>query len=150
VWTKVLRPYWHDRRTNVPLALDGDEVAGMVVWVTALPEVASEVLDELRQTRVEKPSVSKSDRLMIHWSHDDTWVREHPADAAALIQWLADRRWLPEWVLGQALDQLKTALDASASARTVVLAAAQSLARMPYTPAATFAAHLTSGVDPIT
>lgn len=124
LWTKLLAPYWRDRRTNVPVGLDQDEVRGMLAWVVALPEVAPEVLEELEASKGE--SLSGAERTIWKWNKDDRWLREHPLEAVRIIRFIAERRSIPSWFAGHAVELLEKALELGAS-REQVLAAAEAL-----------------------
>jgi hypothetical protein len=129
LWDDVLRAYWRDRRTNVPVVLDTEEVARMISWVVSLPEVAAEVLAELIQTPGQP--VPHGERVIWGWrQNNDEWIRAHPREATGIIKWLADRRSLEPWTADDATKQLEQASEAGAS-RSEVIEAAEALAGLP-------------------
>jgi hypothetical protein len=128
VWEKLLRPYWRDRRTAVPVALDVEEVSRMVSWIVSLPEVAADALAELIQTPG-KP-VPHGDRVIWEWEQDDKWISNQPTIAVAVIKWLAERGSLEPWTVDEATKLLEKALLAGAP-KPDVIAAAEVLAGLP-------------------
>ena len=128
VWHDTLAPYWRDRRTNVPTALEPEEVGAMIEWVTELPEVAEEAVVELLQTPGQ--NLPNADRVLWQWREDAAWVRAHPDEASDIIRWLAERSSIDSWTAGDAATQLGIALQAGAS-RAKVLAAAEAVGALP-------------------
>jgi hypothetical protein len=130
LWTSVLLPYLRDRRTNVPVALDPEEVVRMLKWPVAFPEVAPEVTRELMQ--IEAPALGDTDHIFWEWGDaENDWVRTHPAEVAALIKWLADRKSIKPWSSSEAVSILERALAAGAP-RDDVLAAAEAVTAIPF------------------
>lgn len=139
LWNSVLRPYWQDRRTNVPRPLAAEELCGMISWVVALPEVADEVLLELQQSPGEQ--LEHADTQIWKWKEDDAWVRAHPSAAAKLVAFLAARRSIKPLLAEHAVTVLETALEAGAP-RDVILRGAESLAALPCPAASRVAQRL--------
>ncbi|MFN2397219.1 MAG: SIR2 family protein [Gemmatimonadaceae bacterium] len=127
LWQKVLAPYWSDRRTNMPVALDPSEVVEMISWIVALPEVAEAAMAELAQTPGQQ--LVYADRIIRDWKRNDSWVGAHPREATAIIKWLAERRSIEPWAAGYAVIELESALNAGALP-SEVLAAAEALAEL--------------------
>ena len=126
VWADLLAPYWRDRRTHMPLSLDPDEVAAMVAWVPALPEVAAEALDALRASPGD--ASHGADRVLWAWEQDDAWVRAHPDEAVGVIEFLAARSGASPWLPERAVAVLETALAAGAAPPGVRVAAERLIA----------------------
>ncbi len=139
LWEDLLRTYWRDRRTNVPVALDSEELARMTRWVISLPEVAAEALAELLQTPGEP--VPHGERVIWEWKQNDEWLRAHPREATAIIKWLGARRSLEPWTADDAVRHLEEALEAGAP-RSEVIAAAEVLAGLPCQAAIAFVERL--------
>jgi len=130
LWISVLLPYMRDRRTNVPVALDPEEVVRMLEWPVALPEVAPEVVRELVQ--IEAPALRDTDHIFWEWRDaENDWVRTHPAEVVAVIKWLADGKSIEPWSASDAVSILETALAAGAPDGDV-LAAAEAVAALPF------------------
>ncbi len=124
-WQSILRPYWHGRRTHVPRPLDGEEVREMISWVVALPEVAPDVIAEMKATA--SPAIEHGDHILWQWREDDAWVRGHPSEAVAILHYLAEHRAIQLWNEDEAVTLLETALAAGAP-HAAVAAAASALA----------------------
>jgi hypothetical protein len=139
LWQGTLRPYWRDRRTGVPVALDEGEVAAMLRWIVELPEVAADAVVELNQTLVE--GLEHADHIVWEWREDPSWLRAHPREACSILKWLADRRAIEPWTANDIVTLLQNALDAGAE-RELVLAAAESLAALPSQLAIAFVENL--------
>lgn len=140
VWTALLKRYWADRRTNMPLPLSADELGAMVGWAEALPEVAEEVVAALRASPEHR--LEHADGILWEWTKEDaTWVRDHPAVATGMVAFLAERKSVNSWMSDAAFDILEAAFDAGASKRDV-LAAAELLAGVSPTRAAALVKRL--------
>lgn len=139
VWGTTLLPYWRDRRTNVPVALDAEEIGAMLDWIFALPEVTSEVMAEIG--KMEPSAVDGADRLFWEWREDNAWVRTYPAEATALIRWLAECKSIESWSATDAVTHLETALAAGAD-QADVLRAAEAIAALPSQAAMTLISRL--------
>jgi len=113
LWRGILSPYWRDRRTNIPRSLSASELREMIGWVSALPEVASEVLDALRASPGEQ--IENADHVIWEWTQDDSWVRAHPAEAAGIMAFLGERRCISSWHADDGVNVLSTCLDCGAS-----------------------------------
>lgn len=142
VWRDLLRPYWRDRRTNVPIALSPAETREMINWVIALPEVADDAFEELRQSPGER--LEHADHILFTWKEETSWVAAHPTVAAKLVGFLAERRSVRPWSLDDAVAVLTTAVDGRAE-RLVALAAAEALAEQGAQSAASLANRLRDG-----
>jgi uncharacterized protein DUF4020 len=118
IWSGLLRQYWRDRRTNVPLPLGADEAREMISWITALPETCGEAVAELEQT--ESPAMQYADAILWHWRQDDSWIREHPLEAAAIIKFIALRGTLQPWSIDDAVRVLKTAAESGAPTQVII------------------------------
>lgn len=125
LWHDVLAPYWRDRRTNMPLPLSPQEIREMLSWTFAFPEAVNEILTELRATSVE--NIEHADDVIWRWKEDDdSWLREHPTEAAGIVAFLAERRSIAQWLVDDAVRVLDKAYDAGAE-KQVVLGAAEAL-----------------------
>ena len=134
VWAALLERYWADRRTNMPLPLSAGELGAMVAWAQSLPEVADRVVTALRAS----PShhLEHADGILWQWTQEDSaWVQDHPAAAAGVVAFLAERQSVNPWTSEAALDLLETALEAGAP-RQAVLEAADLLVSIAPTGAA--------------
>jgi len=143
LWNEVLRPYWRDRRTNVPVAFEPEEVTAMIGWVTAMPEVTTEAVAELIQTSGR--DLQHADHILWTWKQDDAWVRGHPSEATALIKWLAEGRSIESWRAPDAVKHLEAALKAGAPSPEVI-AATEALATLPCPDAIAFLGQLEKDV----
>ncbi len=112
LWDSVVCPLLRDRQTNVPSAATATELAAMLGWVTELPELADEVIAELE--RFPRVEMAHAESVLWAWKRDDEWVRRHPTAATRVVRFLLDRRSLPGWVSGEAVDVLETSLDCGA------------------------------------
>jgi SIR2-like domain/Domain of unknown function (DUF4020) len=128
LWERTLRPYWRDRRTNMPVSLHPAELVEMIGWIVGMPEVASEMIQELWQTAGEH--LEQADYVLLNWRGDDQWVRAHPTEAVSVIRWLAKRKSVEVWTTDEAVKLLETALNAGAP-KSDVIAAAEALAELP-------------------
>ncbi len=124
MWESLLRPYWQDRKTNMPLALSNDEAEAMVAWVEALPEAADEAVEELAGTPGEH--FQHADHIAWEWKRDSTWLEGHPDAAVGVIHFLASSSSVNHWSMENAADVLELAFDAGAD-REKTLAAAELL-----------------------
>jgi uncharacterized Ntn-hydrolase superfamily protein len=109
--------------------LDGEEVREMIGWVIALPEVVEEVLAELEET-VGAP-IAHGDHILWQWKDDESWLRDHPAEAARVVRYLAKQRAIEPWMEREAINALRSALAAGAAHATVESAAEALVAAMP-------------------
>jgi hypothetical protein len=142
LWREVLAPYWRDRRTNMPLPLSPQEVREMLSWTLAFPEAADEVLAELRATSVE--SIEHADDVIWRWKEDDdSWLREHPTQAAGIVAFLAERKSIAPWMTENAVSVLEKAYDAGAD-KQIALSAAEALVALGSQSAPALAARLRS------
>lgn len=141
VWEQLLRRYWSDRRTRMPVALTAEELRGMASWLKALPEVADDVVAALRASP--KLRMPHADVLVLALEEDMEWVRGHSSAAAGLIAFLAERQSVPSWSENHAVDVLEEALKAGAPPSKVV-EAAQALAELPSRRAAELAQRISS------
>ena len=139
LWEDLLRPYWRDRRTNVPLPLSAQELAEMVYWVAALPEVADEVIAELRLSPGE--GLKQADRMLYEWKQDEAWVKEHSTLAVKLILFLAQRQSISSWHSEDAVHAITVAAEAGAE-QAHALAAAEQMVELGSQTAAALAARL--------
>lgn len=121
VWREILHPYWRDRRTNVPTPLTPEEIREMMSWVVALHENAREVLSELKQTPVSE--MPHADYTLIEWTHDDSWIREHPSEATGVIGYLAQSDSIEPWNSDDAVALLEIALSSGCADHEVQAAA---------------------------
>ncbi len=128
VWDKLLRPYWRDRRTAVPVALDVEEVSRMASWIVSLPEVAADAFAELVQTPGNP--IPHGERVIWELEQDDKWVNDQPTVTVAIIKWLAERGSFQPWTADEATKLLEKALGAGAG-KPDVIAAAEVLAGLP-------------------
>ncbi|MES2304654.1 MAG: SIR2 family protein [Gemmatimonadota bacterium] len=134
LWYEALRPYWRDRRTNVPVAFTPAEVAAMIGWVTSLPEVAPDAVAELLQTPGQ--SLRKVDRYLRQWKLDPAWIEAHPEETVAIVGWLASRDSISTWFADDCVAFLEVSLAAGAK-QEAVLRAADALAQLPCAAAVT-------------
>lgn len=112
VWRNLLRKYWAARQTRMPIALTASELLGMARWTLALPEVADDVVAELRASPT--LTMEHADGPIRDLSQDPDWVRGHPAASAGLVAFFGERRSIPAWCADFAVNVLEVALDAGA------------------------------------
>lgn len=112
VWRDLLLRYFADRRTRMPIVLSAAELRSMAQWARALPEVADEVVSELRASP--KLHMKHADAIIAELNEDEGWVRTHPAAAAGLVAFFAERQSIPTWSVDDAVSTLETALGAGA------------------------------------
>src|SRR5690606_13231909 len=87
LWARLLSPYWRDRSTNMPLALDPMEVMGMISWIPALPEVADEAAEELMTSPANH--IEHADGILFDWANEDhPFVLAHPDAAVRVVTFL--------------------------------------------------------------
>jgi hypothetical protein len=122
LWTTTLRPYWRDRQTNIPAEIHADELSEMIGWAIALPEVASDVLTELNATPGEP--LKHPPGIIWDLTQKNTWVEEHPDEAAGVVEFLANRGAIDPWTADKAVEILQRAFD-SGGVRTKVLQATE-------------------------
>lgn len=139
VWNTMLAPYWSDRRTGMPLALDVQELVAMIDWVIAVPETAPSAIALLQKT--DGDALPHADNIIWNWREDDTWVRFHPTEAVKLIEWLATRDSIQPWHAEEAVPLLKTARESGAT-YSEVLTATLALAELPTRAAIEYATTL--------
>jgi hypothetical protein len=142
LWKHLLKPYWADRRTSMPLALSANELREMISWVEALPEAGPEVVLALRESPM--VTLEHADGVLFEWTEDTTWVRAHPAEAAGVVAFLAERRSVDSWMADKALDVLETALSAGAPPQ-IVLEAAEALVIVAHERAASLVGRIREG-----
>lgn len=108
-WTRVLRPYWMDRCTSMPLPLAQREVEVMVSWLPALPEAAPEVLEQLVGSP--EQNLEHADHLLWSWKQEPSFVEAHPAEAAGLVAFLGERGSISPWMADDAVEVIEKALE---------------------------------------
>ncbi|MBL0938906.1 MAG: DUF4020 domain-containing protein [Gemmatimonadaceae bacterium] len=114
LWTTLLKQYLADRRTNMPVPLASEEIAGMVHWVEELPEAGMEVVEALRLLpRDQIPQLGGFAFDLA--SHRQDFVATHPDVAASLIVLLAERQSIDMWAASFAFDVLEAAHAAGAT-----------------------------------
>ena len=125
LWHEVLAPYFRDRRTNMPLPISPQELREMVAWTFAFPETVDDVIAELRATSVEK--IEHADDVIRRWKgDDDSWLRNHPTQAACIVAFLAERKSIAPWITENAVSVLEKAYAAGAD-KAVVMGAVENL-----------------------
>ncbi|MGH7665002.1 MAG: hypothetical protein ACRENI_12005 [Gemmatimonadaceae bacterium] len=126
LWEEILLPYWRDRCTNVPLALDPEEVQEMISWVAALPEDSVQVAAQLEASSCDP--MSDADSMLWEWREEKfEWVRDHPDAAVSIVKFLASHRSIQSWTAGAAVQALEVAINAGGD-RSRCLQAAEEVA----------------------
>ena len=111
LWSMLLKQYMVDRRTNIPIPLAAEEIAGMVHCVEALPEAGMEVVEALRL--LPKDKIPHLDGLLADLAnHGQEWISTHPDTAAGLIAFVAERRSVDPWAVEFAFAVLEVVYEA--------------------------------------
>lgn len=142
LWSDLLSPYWFDRRTNVPCALSSSEMREMARWAEGLPEVAADVVAEMRALPPGK--IDHAEAIIARWKRSDSWTRAHPEEAAAIIRLLVERESLPRWTADDAAEILTSCFDDGAE-RATVSAATERLVALGSSVARRLAERLRDG-----
>jgi Domain of unknown function (DUF4020) len=143
VWSDLLQPYWKERLRRIPAAFEPAELAGLVQWVVALPEVWTEAFAMLGKTP--GMEIPNGDRVLQFWFSDRTWLLANPDHAVAIIGWLAGRHSVHH-AAHTTVQLLADAWQAGA-ARQAVIGAANGLAELAIPGAAQLAQQVLRGKD---
>jgi hypothetical protein len=118
----------------MPRALAADEVQEMVLWIPALPEVASDAASILLQT--DCPPMEHAGAVLYEWRQDERFAREHSDAATTVVEFLSLRRSIESWHVPDAIRVLEVAEEARAT-REGLIRAADALAEAAMSPVAT-------------
>lgn len=138
-WHSLLKQYWADRRTGMPIVFSDDELAMLPTWVEALGEVADDAAHELEQTGAQR--LEHAAGILFQWKEDPKWVVEHPAAACAIVEYLSKAGAIQTWDADDAVAVLEHAFAAGAETARIC-SVTQRLVAIPCAAAEALVARL--------